>query len=457
MPKPPVVPRYITISRILRLLHNPIKSIRSYIEEYGDTFYVYVGGIEKSLITVSPELTQRVLQRQHRRYEKSSLQTDAIGRFIGKGLLTNTGASWLRQRRLIQPGFHRERLQALTQIMQRVIDQEMDQLASRSRQNPEQAIDIFASTTRIAFQIVAKAIYSEDINAAEMERFAELVTLLQEHAVLEVRLPFLRWWYQLSGRRKRMLKYTDELRDLQKRLLEKRRQSGQRRDDLLQMLLDARYEDTGEPMEDDQLIDEALILFVAGHETSANALAWTLYLLEKHPDELAKVQAELDEVLGDRTATFQDLRQLTNLTQVIQESMRLYPPAWITDRVALEDDELTDFTIPKGTMLILFIYGIHHHPAFWEEPETFRPARFSPEAVKERPSYAYLPFGGGPRLCIGNSFAMMEMQLVLCAWIRRFQFRLPPQTIISSKALVTLRPASPILMYLHENESLRLT
>ncbi|MEM1217249.1 MAG: cytochrome P450, partial [Bacteroidota bacterium] len=383
---------------------------------------------------------------------KSHVQTDAIGKYIGKGLLTNTGASWLRQRRLIQPGFHRDRLQALTQIMQAVIDEQLDQLAAVAKAQSEQPVDIFAWTTRMAFQIIAKAIYSEDINEAEMDRFGELVTLIQEHAILEVRLPFLRWYFKLSGKRKRIMGYTNELRDLQRRLLQKRRQSGQQRDDLLQMLLDARYEDTGEPMEDDQLIDEALILFVAGHETSANALAWTLYLLEQHPEELTKVRTELDQVLAGQAATFEQLRALPQLTQAIQESMRLYPPAWITDRVALTTDHLDDFDIPEQTMTILFVYGIHRNPKYWEEPEAFRPARFAPAAAKERHNYAYLPFGGGPRQCIGNSFAMMEMQLVLSAWIKRFSYRLPPETTVSSKALVTLRPQDGIPMYLHENE-----
>jgi cytochrome P450 len=223
----------------------------------------------------------------------------------------------------------------------------------------------------------------------------------------------------------------------------------------MQMLLDARYEDTGKGMNDQQLIDEAAILFIAGHETSANSLAWTLYLLAQHPEVLHKLKAELTAVAPNRVPSFNDLRQLTYLTQVINESMRLYPPAWITDRVALNDDELNGIPIPKGTVISIFIYGLHHQKKRWQDPEAFRPERFRPEISKTKHAFSFMPFGGGPRLCIGNNFAMMEMQLTLAAVLRRFNLRLPPGFEVSPKPLITLRPAKEILMYLHENEGFR--
>lgn len=245
-----------------------------------------------------------------------------------------------------------------------------------------------------------------------------------------------------------------QAQDLQRQLIAKRRASGIQRDDLMQMLLDSRYEDTEEGMTDQQLIDEAAILFVAGHETSANTLSWTLYLLAQHPDVLKKVKAELNTVCPGRAPTFAELRQLTYLTQVINESMRLYPPAWITDRVPLEDDQVNGITIPKGTMVSVFIYGLHHQKESWNEPEVFRPERFNNENRKNRPPFSFMPFGGGPRLCIGNNFAMMEIQLVLAAVLRRFKIRINTDYPISVKPLITLRPANGIRMYLHENESI---
>ncbi|MEL7222680.1 MAG: cytochrome P450, partial [Bacteroidota bacterium] len=416
-------------------------------------YYLYIGGILKTLVTTDPSLVQHVMQRHHRNYEKSHLQTDIVGKFIGRGLLTNTGTDWLRQRRLIQPGFHRNRLEALTSIMQNVINQELDKLSIHLKQSSA-AIDIYELNLKIAFNIVAKAIYSEDIDDLELEAFSEMLTSIQEYAIKEVRLPFLSWYFNWSGQRKHHLQMARQAQDLQRQLIAKRRASGIQRDDLMQMLLDSRYEDTEEGMTDQQLIDEAAILFVAGHETSANTLSWTLYLLAQHPDVLKKVKAELNTVCPGRAPTFAELRQLTYLTQVINESMRLYPPAWITDRVPLEDDQVNGITIPKGTMVSVFIYGLHHQKESWNEPEVFRPERFNNENRKNRPPFSFMPFGGGPRLCIGNNFAMMEIQLVLAAVLRRFKIRINTDYPISVKPLITLRPANGIRMYLHENESI---
>lgn len=451
MPVPPTIPRRVTLPTTLSFVHDPIGGLMKYEAAYGENYYIYLGGLMKTLISTDPILVQHVLQKNHRNYEKSTLQTETVGRFIGKGLLTNTGSDWLRQRRLIQPGFHRSRLEALTGIMQRVIDEELDQLAIKAKAANE-AIDIYPLTLGIAFRIIANAIYSDDIEEAELEYFNHLITSIQEYAIQEVRMPFLAWYFALSGKRRRHFKMAEEAQDFHRKLIEKRRDSGQERDDLIQMLLDARYEDTGEGMTDQQLMDEAAILFLAGHETSANTLAWTMYLLAKHPEVNAKVLKELETIAPGRSPKFEELRQLPYLTQVINESMRLYPPAWITDRVALNDDEVNGVPIPKGTLLTLFIYGLHHQNSQWEEPEMFRPERFTPENNKSRPAFSYLPFGGGPRLCIGNSFAMMEMQLVLAAVVRRFHLRLPPDYVALSKPLITLRPADGILMYLHENE-----
>jgi cytochrome P450 len=212
--------------------------------------------------------------------------------------------------------------------------------------------------------------------------------------------------------------------------------------------MDARYEDTGEAMPPNLLKDELITIFSAGHETSANALAWTLYLLAKHPDIAQKVKAEAEEVLQGRMPAFDDLRKLTYARQVIEEGMRLYPPAWGIGRYALEDDQWQDYHIEKGTVMACEIYGLHHHPDLWENPEVFDPERFSPEQVKARPSHHYLPFGAGPRMCIGNHFAMMEMQLLLPLLVRSFNFELLENQSIEMEPLITLRPKNGIQMRL---------
>jgi cytochrome P450 len=444
----PTIPRHVSLPNTFSFAKDPISNLQAYSERYGKTFYIYIGGIQKSLVSIDPEVARHVLQKQHRRYEKSALQTDLISRYVGRGLLTNTGSSWLRQRRLIQPGFHRNRLAALTDIMQNVIDRELNALAMRVTDTP---VDIYEEMLRITFRIVGRAIFSEDVEETELEQLGDKITEIQEYVIKEVRLPFLKPWFIITGKRQHNLNLAQDILNTQRGFLHRRIASGTSRDDLLQMLMDARYEDTGLPMEEQQLIEETGILFVAGHETSANALAWTLYLLAQHPEAQQRLRMELDAVAPDRPPTFTELGSLPYLINVLKEAMRLYPPAWITDRVSLEDDEIGGVKIPPGTLVLPFIYGIHHAATLWDEPEKFDPDRFITSRYAEQEAFSYFPFGGGPRLCIGNNFAMMEMQLVVAAWLRRFSFQLVPEQTVKAKPLVTLRPDPGILMYLQEN------
>ncbi len=222
------------------------------------------------------------------------------------------------------------------------------------------------------------------------------------------------------------------------------------------MLLDARYEDTGEPMAPDRLLDEALILLVAGHETSANALTWLLYLLAHHPDEARAIQVEIADVLGNRAPTFADLPRLGRALQAVQETMRLYPPAWMVDRVALADDDYQGLPIPKGTLFSLYLYGLHRDPQHWDAPAEFRPARFAPDAPRPLVPFAYAPFGGGPRLCVGLQFALTEMQLVAVELLRTFDVEWPAgQPPVVKQPLITLRPRGDFQVRLRLREGPR--
>jgi cytochrome P450 len=217
-------------------------------------------------------------------------------------------------------------------------------------------------------------------------------------------------------------------------------------DDLLSMLLAARDEDSGEGMSDRQLRDEVLTLMIAGHETTANALGWTWYLLSEHPAVAAKLRVETTEVLGGRLPTMEDLPHLTYTRMVLDESMRLYPPAWATSRNAAGDDELGGYRIEAKSVVFLSPYLTHRHAEFWPEPDRFDPARFTPERVAARPRYAYFPFGGGPRLCIGNSFALSEAVLALATLAPRFELRTQPGYVVTPEPLITLRPRGGIPM-----------
>ncbi len=261
---------------------------------------------------------------------------------------------------------------------------------------------------------------------------------IQAFIIYPVRMPFLRKPLRWLGREGKYLAMATTIRQRLQERIDARR-AGEAQDDLLQMLLDSRYEDNGEPMADEQLIDEIMILFAAGHETSANALAWTIWLLLQHPEELAKVKAEIGAAKALGPLDLDGVKNLPYLTQVIEESMRLYPPAWITDRVALGPDVANGYPIDPETVVAIFIYGLHHNPRYWPEPERFWPERMSAAAKKDRHPYAFLPFGAGPRLCIGNHFAMLEMQLFLAQVLGDYTFALAtPAAEVGVKPYITL-------------------
>lgn len=449
---PPDVPLLKILRRTPRTARNPIPEFTRYAREYGPTFKLDVGGQRRSYVTTEPEFIQHVLQKNHRNYEKSYIQTEELGRYVGYGLLTNSGASWLRQRRLIQPGFHRRRILGLVGEMQNSIEAHCRELDAAAAANQPLALEVF--TLQLTFRIIARAIFTDGFDRPEMEWLDDMMTRIQQYVVYPIRLPFLKWYFNLSGQEARHLRYSAEVEQkILARVEARRRATTGPKDDLLQMLLDSRYEDDGQPMEDRRLVHEVMILFAAGHETSANALTWIIYLLDRHPTELEKVRAELHECLGDRNPTPAELRELPYLTATIEEAMRLYPPAWITDRVALNDDRWGEFDIPKDMVVVPFIYGVHHRADLYPDPEKFRPARMLPDRKKERHPFAYIPFGGGPRLCIGMNFAIIEMQLALAFILRRYDFTVLEPERVRAQPYLTLRPRGSVRVRVRKREA----
>ncbi len=441
------IPRWKTLRNALRFLKDPIPLLNENQARFGKTYRFYLGGIFPALFTADPAFIQYVLQKNHRNYKKSPAHFEKLAHFLGKGLLTSDGAYWLRQRRLIQPGFHRARLESLTSLMQEVIDERLRLLDARVDAGP---VDIYREMLDLAFRIIARSIFSVDLPDEELNRLSLQITQLQEMVIRQIRQPFLEPWFRLSGAVRKHERIAADLDAVILRYIRERRADDANYNDLLQMLLDARYEDTGEGMTEQQLLDEMKILFVAGHETSANALAWTWYLLAQHPEIAAKARLEIETASQGGLPSFGMLSQLPYTTQIIEESMRLYPPAWITDRMAVEDDTFQGVAIPKGTYIVTYFYGVHHAPEFWGNPEEFRPERFDALSIKSHTPGAYLPFGAGPRLCIGNHFAMMEMQLVLAAMLPRYQIELAPGQHVSAEPLVTLRPKGAIWLHMQK-------
>lgn len=383
------------------------------------------------IVTQEPKMIEHLLQKNHKNYQKSKMVVDVLGQYIGYGLLTNNGADWLKQRRLIQPGFSKAKMEALADT----IIEETKSVFDNATLDKE--FDIYSLMNLMAFRIVAKSLFGASLSDKELVTLCENITVVQEIATKELRKPELGWFMKLSGELKRAkdisVKLTGTIEDV---LTNRKKESGEF-NDLLSMLMDARYEDTGEGMTDKKMVEEMIIIFLAGHETTANALSWIIYLLDKNPSEKTKLLEEIEQ-LGDEAFTVENLVKQSYASACINEGMRLYPPAWATDRITLEDDEFGEYSWKKGTVIITNLIGVHHDPELWDEPEKFMPERFLKS--KKLPEN-YYPFGAGPRMCIGNHFAMMEMVAVIRHLYANFEFELT-QKKVKKIPLITLRPDS---------------
>ena len=421
-----------TYRRGFEVVRNPLDTMLDSLERFGDSYSVYNGFTKKMILTRDPEFIDYVLKKNHKNYHKSEMVTKKLARFIGNGLLTSNGAYWLRQRRLIQPGFHIQKIQRLYDIMQKTIDDFLLKFPTGEK------VDLYPQMNRLAFEIVINTLFDIEVPQQSITELSQYISETQEFVIRDIRQPYKSWWYALSGEVNANLKKAQRTRDILLAIIQERKESKKKFNDLLDMLLDTRYEDTGESMSEEQLLDEILILFIAGHETTANALTWTLYLLATNPTEMEKLR-QSTVGLGIQECVAHD-----RLTAVINESMRLYPPAWVSDRVALEDDTFKDFSYPKGTIIALFYYGLHRNEHHWENASSFMPDRFLIHNSDKEKTKAYYPFGGGPRLCIGNNFAMAEMALFLKTFIHQFNVNTTDK-IPKMRAMVTLRPEGVVL------------
>ena len=284
---------------------------------------------------------------------------------------------------------------------------------------PNKVQDIYPLMGDLAFQVVAQSLFSADDLRDKMRTLKEITHANQQMLIKEMRLPYLKWWFKLNGEIKTHLNLTKEARTLLNDIIEKRINTGQEKDDLLDMLLTARYED-GTPMPRTQLIDELLILFVAGHETTANALSFSLYMLAKHPEKQNKLFQEINSVNLEDTDKMTLLGQLVYTKQCIQEAMRLYPPVYFIDRESMADDEIENCHYKKGTVWLINLHELHRDPKFWKQPEVYFPERFNTAYKKDFSDY-YFPFGAGPRMCVGNNFAMYEMILTVATLVKKFR------------------------------------
>ena len=455
-PRTPPGPRDFLGLRTLRALkRDPLGTMQALQRAYGDVMYSPLLNTPSYLLS-HPDHVQYVLQANHRNYRQSRSR-EKLRWALGNGLLTNDGESWLKQRRLMQPAFHRKRIAHFGETITNETQELLAQWQARASQ--EKPLDISSEMMRLTLAIVSRTMFGATV-AQDVEELGPAITVVQEETYRRQFVLFdLPEWVPLPQLRRARQAFRTIERVVTRIVEERRRTDAPEHNDLLAMLLNAKDADTGEPMDDTQLRDEVRTVFLAGHETTANALTWTWYLLACNPDSAKKLRSELARVLGGRVPTVDDLPQLAYTKMVIEESMRLLPPAWTMSREAIADDEIDGYRIPSGSTVVLSQFITQRHPDFWEDPEKFEPERFTPERVHQRHRFAYFPFGGGPRFCIGSNFAMLEAQLVLATIAQRYELDLVRGHPVQPEPLITLRPKYGLVMTLrpcapsHKGES----
>lgn len=431
----PEVSFFYFLKRALEIVKNPLPFHHENFEKHGDTFVVNLGFRKKILFSRNVAFLKYALQKNQKNFTKSEVQTKEVAKYLGKGLLTSEGEIWKRQRKLIQPTFHKKYLTRLLGVMRKTIHEELSKIPTGKK------IAIEPYFGRLAFQVVAKSLFSGAIDEGTIARLQEIVEASQKMLVRELRQPYLAWWFKYGGLLDKHFAMVKEARDLIRTIITERKAGNERKGDLLDLLLDAKYED-GSSMEEEQMIDEIMILFTAGHETTSNALTFTCQLLAKHPEYQAKI---LDENQGEDDRDLMTVLMAQKITkQVLEETMRLYPPAYFIDRMNLEADRFEGMELKSNTPLLFSVIEIHRHKDLWEEPMQFHPERF--DGPPNQFSNQYFPFGAGPRMCIGNNFAMFEMQMVISGVMGRFKI-LPNDDPIEILPLITLKPKNAVLEF----------
>ncbi|HLM58406.1 MAG TPA: cytochrome P450 [Pyrinomonadaceae bacterium] len=414
--------------------------------EHGDVVQLSAMLVYKWYLVVHPDGVERVLQTNQANYRKAGIFKKSLGLVVGRGLVTSEGDFWRRQRRLAQPAFHRQRLALLAETMARACAETAERWEQTFARTGER-FDVAEEMTALTMRIAAETLFGADISADRL-RFSRALKVALAHISNRMRNPFVLPESIPSAHNRRFNQARRELDEIVFRIIEGRRRDAADRGDLLSMLMLARDEESGDQMNDRQVKDEVMTLLIAGHETTAAGLAWTWYLLSRNPRARGLLTAELSSTLGGRAPAAEDLPRLSYTRAVFEETMRLYPPAWGQPREAVEDDEIGGFKIKAGRLVLVSQFLTHRHPDFWERPEEFEPERFTPEKAAARPRFAYYPFGGGARQCIGNHFALMEAQLVIAALAQRFSLEVPEGSEPELDATFSLRPRGGVTVTL---------
>ncbi len=431
-PGPPAIHLFATIREmrrdILKVMHEATKT-------YGDVVRFKLGPRVMYLLN-HPDHVEQVLERRCQNYERRGLSTDKMKAVCGESLLTTDGPAWKRERQLMQPAFHQKHVEGFSSLITQATREMLERWETHAAGG--RVVDVSSEMVRLTSTIVGQAFFGADL-AGDAEAMEQALQVLLDHTYqrLEAIVDWEGLFPALGSRR-----FKDALRAVNGvvcRIIEGRRGSREEHHDLLAMLLGARDLETSGGMSDQQLRNETITMLLAGYETTAHSLAWTIYAISEHPDLELRLLEEIRGSIGERGPGLEDLPALEFTTRVIKESLRLYPPIWAVERRAVAEDEIGGYRISAGSSVFISPYALHRHPSYWEDPETFDPDRFTTDRSKHRPHLAYIPFGAGPHQCIGSPLAMLEARLILPALFRRFHFKVVPGHAIAPKPGITLR------------------
>jgi len=425
------LPPMATGHNVRELVREPLRFFQSVVAQYGD-IVCYRPAPEPAYILNHPDYVRHVLVDNNRNYSKDTYSNRLFGRTVGgRGLLTSEGNTWRKQRRMMQPTFHHTRIEKLDGMIVDVAHSMLDRWQQSYESN--RPVDIAREMAALTLTVTTRALFGVDLGD-EVREVGEIFN----RAADDFEKPSSP---QLNRSRQ-------EFSDLVDRIIQQRKQNFKDGGDLLSSMILAQDEN-GAQMDDEQLRTQVMTLMLAGYETTASALTWTWHLLTQNLETMDRLRNEVHETLQGRPPHYSDLERMPFIGMVLDESLRLFPPAWTLGRRAINDDVIDGFYIPANAVIAICIYTLHRHPNFWDQPDVFIPERFSPENIKRRHKFAYIPFGAGPRQCIGNNFGLMEATLVMACVLQRFELHSIPGMDLQPQALFVLRPNRDVMMSLH--------
>jgi cytochrome P450 len=425
------LPPTITGTNIREMVRNPLQFFQNIALQYGD-IVCYRPAPEPAYLLNHPNYVRHVLVDNNRNYSKDTRSNQIFGKVVGQGLIVAEGETWRKQRRMMQPAFHHTRIEKLDGLIVEVAQSMLDRWQHAYEAN--QPIDIAREMAALTLTVTTRSLFGVDLG----EDVRELGEIINRAAN-----------YFEKPSHPQLIQSAQEFSEIVDRIIQQRKQNFKDSGDLLSSMILARDAESGAAMDDEQLRNQVMTLTLAGYETTASALTWTWHLLSQNLWAVERLRSEVRETLQGSPPRYADLDNLPFTGMVLDESLRLFPPAWMLGRRAIGDDVIDGFYIPANTVIAICIYTLHRHPEFWDRPDSFDPERFSTERSKERNKYAFIPFGAGPRQCIGNNFGLIEAALVIACILQRFELHLMPGMEVQPQALFVLRPNRDVMMSLH--------